>query len=173
MELELKPSNYLLDDIPHACLVAEVKNSDLPRIAARHVAAFCKDPICKIYLVGGEPTKISNWQQEVLDMLFKNEGLADAVAEGMKNYEDGLVGTECHYDCMRHQQDRKIIADCGFLPFLTIAYVVIDDTERRVIISANTVFDGGLDEHGITIYLAGGRWCFDDANHFLSYKANN
>ena len=174
MELELKPANYLLDDVPCLCLVAEVKNSDLPGgLATRHIASFHKDPICKIYLLGREPTHISDWQQGFLDKLFKFGGLATAVAEGMKDYEDGVVGADCYFECMRRERDRKIIAECGFLPFLTIAYVVIDDIERRVIISAYTVFDGGLDEHGITIYLSGSRWCFDDASHFLAYKANS
>src|SRR5258706_16396650 len=84
---KFKLSNKFLGDLKLPCLTATVKNSKLPGVAHRHVAEFEHDGDCVIYLRGKNPKEISSWQQEVLDQLFANEGLAAAVTQGMKEYE--------------------------------------------------------------------------------------
>jgi hypothetical protein len=77
-------------DVP--CLSPTVKNSELPCVAFRHISEFEEDPDCTIYLRGQDSEKISAWEQEILDRLFKNEGLAAAVNEDMKEYRPVLNG---------------------------------------------------------------------------------
>jgi hypothetical protein len=163
---EFKPSKSFLGDIRLACLVAKLKNSDLPKVAARHIATTKKDPPCKIYLRCSKANEISAWQREMLERLFVKEKLPSFLEEGMKEYETGKDwegydqnDTETYQDIRRY----------GIVPFLTLHEIVIDDVTKEVIISANTDWDGHLDEHGITIYLSEGKWRFDLGDRQYDY----
>lgn len=155
-------------DIP--CLLAKVKNSDLPGVAFRHIAECEEDPICEIYLRGRKPDKISPWQQEVLTQLFEKDGLAAAVAEAMKEYETNpkWAGEGCVHLA---EEDRQRIKEHGIAPYITISVIVIDEVRRKVILRADTVIDGNLDEHGISIFLSKERWRFEYAEYFDRYQS--
>jgi hypothetical protein len=161
------PSKRFLADTDLPCLFAAVKNSQLRGFAIKHIEEFKKDPKCKIYLRGADSKKITAWQQEMLRQLFENDGLAAAVAEGMKEFEARGVD-ECYSDY--DEVERQLIKENTFLPYLTIDCVVIDDIGQKVLISANAV-GSVLEEHGITIFLSEGRWRFEDADYLIRYRS--
>jgi hypothetical protein len=70
---EFKPCGDFLGDIKLPCLVAVVKNSELPRVGDRHIAEFLTDPLCQVYLRGADSTTISKWQKQILDTLFEQD----------------------------------------------------------------------------------------------------
>lgn len=155
-------------DIP--CLLAKVKNSELSGVAFRYIAECEEDPDCKIYLRGRKPEKISPWQQEILDQLFEQEGLAAAVAEGMKEYASSSKWGGKNYAELA-EEDRQKIKEHGIAPHITISTIVIDEVKHQVILRADTIIDGNLDEHGISIYLNKDRWRFDTAEYFDHHAA--
>jgi hypothetical protein len=160
------PSQEFLGEITLPCLRAEIKNSQVPGIASRHIEQYKEDPICRIYLRAKNPLEKSPWQQKMLQQLFEQEGLAAAVAEGMKEYEAGCIGDP--YDDF-DEDEREQIAEQGFAPFLFVEYIVIDDEEQKVLIGADNPAST-LHEHGITIYLSDGHWHFADADHSIRYQ---
>jgi len=172
MELpEFKPSKRFLHDTTLPCLVAKVKNSKLPGVAAQHITQFKDDPTCKIVFRGHDPTKISSWQREMLEQLLQKNGLGNAVEEAMKEYE---TSPEWGGDfCANLENEmRQKVKEQGMAAFITIYVIVIDEIERKVLISAGTTYDGNLDEHGITIYSSEGRWRFDNADYFIHYESD-
>jgi hypothetical protein len=160
-----KPSKRFVDGIKLPCLVAQIKNSELPGIATEYRAQTRSNPYCDIYLRGKDPTKISAWQRQALEQLFKKNGLTAAVSEGMKQFEK--IGGESIYaefdeaECLR-------VKKLGFAPYLRIDDVVIDEIKQVVLISADSVVNL-LHEHGITIHWRKGRWRFDDGDPFNDY----
>jgi hypothetical protein len=148
-----------------------VKNSQLPGIASGHISECEEDPGCDIYLRGRESRKISPWQQEILDRLFKSEGLAAAVTEAMKEYETSSKWGGNNYAELA-EEDRLKIRQHGIAAYITVSAIVIDDIKHKVILRADTIIDGNLDEHGITIYLSKERWRFDTADYFIRYESN-
>lgn len=166
-----KPSKRFLDDLKLPCLVAKVKNSKLPGLAKLHIAEFKEDDVCEIYLRGKNPKKISPWQRGVLKELFEDEELPVAVDTGLKEYATSRKWGGNNYADL-FAEDRQKIKKHGILPYIVLDTVVIDDEKREVILSASTVIDGNLDEHGITIYRRKDRWRFDDADYFIRYHAD-
>jgi hypothetical protein len=153
------------------CLWVTVKNSRLPGIASRHIQEFGEDPDCAIYLRGRKAKTISPWQQEILDQLLKNEGLAAAVTEAMKEYETSSKWGGKDYAELA-EEDRLKILQYGIPAYITVSTIVIDEIKRKVIIRANTIIDGNLDEHGIAIFLSKGHWRFETADYFIRYQSN-
>lgn len=165
---KFKPSRKFLSDIKLHCLTATIKYSKLPGVAHRHVVEFKNDGDCVIYLRGNDPKKISPWQQKVLDQLFTNEGLAAAVTEGMEEYQTSdKWGGKDYAELSR--EDRARIRKHGIAPYIFLHGVVIDELQREVILCGQTIIDGNLDEHGISIHLKKGRWRFDTADYFTRY----
>ena len=66
---------------------------------------------------------------------------------------------------------RQKIKKHGIAPHITIFMIAIDEVMQEVILRADTVVDGNLEEHGISIYLKKGRWRFDTAEYFDHYAA--
>jgi hypothetical protein len=155
-------------DIP--CLFAKVKNSALPGVAFRHIAECEEDPDCDIYLRGRKPEKFSPWQQGILEQLFEKDGLAAAVTEAMKEYETSPKWAGEGYVHLA-EEDRQKIKEHGIAPYITISAVVIDEVRRKVILRADTVIDGNLDEHGISIFLSKERWRFETARYINQYQS--
>ena len=165
---KFKPSNKFLGDIKLACLTATIKYSRLPGVAHRHVAEFEDDGDCVIYLRGKDPKKVSPWHQKVLDQLFTNEGLAAAVNEAMKEYQTtDQWGGKDYAELSR--EDRAKIRKHGIAPYVFLHGVVIDELQREVILCGQTIIDGNLDEHGISIYLKKGHWHFDASDYYTGY----
>ncbi len=164
---EFKPSRRFLGDYAVPCLIAKVKNSALPGIASRYISQFKKDPICTIYLRGADAKKVSAWQQEMLVQLFGEGGLATAVAEGIKELE-AQHGTACYSD--RTEDECQSIKVHGYLPFLWVDLIVIDEVEQRVMLRPDDVA-GPLHEHGATIFLREGRWRYEE-NHLNDYEGS-
>src|SRR5262249_15870831 len=69
-------------------------------------------------------------------------------------------------------EDRLKIRQYGIAAYITVSAIVIDENKHRVILRADTVIDGNLDEHGITIFLSKERWRFDTADYFIRYAVN-
>lgn len=155
-------------DIP--CLSAKVKNSEMSGVAFRHIAECKEDPVCDIYLRGRKLDKVSPWQQEILTKLFENDGLAAAVAEALKEYEASPKWAGEGYAHLA-EEDRQKIKEHGIAPYVTISVIVIDEVRRKVILRADTVIDGNLDEHGISIFLSKERWRFEYAEYFDHYQS--
>ena len=164
---EFKPAKRFLVDYAVPCLVGKVKNSELRGIASRHISQFKKDPTCTIYLRGADSKKVSAWQQEILAQLFEREGLAAAVAEGIKELE-AQRGTDCYSGYT--EEERQSIKEHGYLPSLWIDLMVIDEVEQRVMLRPNDIA-GPLHEHGATVFLREGRWRYED-NHLDDYEGN-
>ncbi len=162
---EFKPSKRFVSGANIPCLTAQVKNSDLPGIATEYIAQTKKDTSCKIYLRGKDPKNISDWQQKMLEQLFTKNGLTAAVTEGMKEFEK--TGGERVYDEFDDDECKRV-KKLGFVPYLRIDCVVIDEIENVVLILADSEV-GLLHEHGVTIHLSKSRWCFDDGERFDRY----
>ena len=157
-----KPSKRFLGRFDLPCLVASIQNSRLPGVAARHIAENKNVPTCKIYLRGRNRKRISRWQQENLDRLFLNEGLAKAIEEAMKEFgkdPDAYMESE-----------RVEIKRYGAAPFVYLTTIVIDEIQNEVILSGGSYL-GTFVEHGLSIYLSKGRWRWDVADYFIHYQA--
>jgi hypothetical protein len=165
---DFKPTREFFADISLPCLVAKVKNSTLPKVATRHIAACKEDPQCEIYLRCTKAREISGWQKEMLEYLLEKEALPAVLKEGMKDFE---TGKEWPGYCSHEKENYRDIKRYGIVPHLTLSAIVIDDVTREVIIAANTDWDGHLDEHGITIYLSKGRWRFDLGDRQFDYSS--
>jgi hypothetical protein len=161
-----KPSKRFLGDINLSCLVAKIKNSKLPGVAARHVAEFKDDRACKIYLRGKNPKKISAWQQEILEQLFVEEGLAPAIEEAMKDYGKD---PDAYSDCSAKEQ--KEIKKHGIAPFIWLSVIVIDEIKKEVIFNGGCERGVHITEHGLSVYLRKGRWRWDEADYFIRYHS--
>ncbi len=165
---KFKLSNKFLGDLKLPCLTATIKYSKLPGVAHRHVAEFEDDGDCVIYLRGRDQKEISPWQQETLDRLFSNEGLAAAVTEGMKEYETSDEWDGKDYAELS-QEDRARIREHGIAAYVFLSAVVIDELLHETMLCGQTIIDGNLDEHGITVYFNKGRWHFDTADYSTRY----
>ncbi len=158
-----KPSRRFLGEFALPCLVAQIKNSNLPGVAARHIAECKDDPRCRIYLRGRNRKRISPWQQEMLDRLFLNGGLAAAIEQAMKAFgkdPDAYLESE-----------RVQIKQYGAAPFVHLTTIVIDEIQQEVILSGGSDMGGHLQEHGLNIYLHKGRWRWGVADYFIRYQA--
>jgi hypothetical protein len=162
---EFKASRRFVNNTKVPCLVAKIRNSEIGGIGNRYIAENRKDPLCSVYLRSKATQKISPWQQKLLDKLFREKGLAKAVAEGMREFEKkGGSGIYDEFDDNERQQVRKV----GFVPYVFIDCIVIDDIEEKVLIGADSSV-GILHEHGITIYLDKGKWRFKEGDHLNNY----
>jgi hypothetical protein len=159
-----KPSKRFLGEFALPCLSARIKNSKLPGVAARHIAEYENDPLCKIYLRGTNPRKISTWQQEILEQLLVEEGLAPAIEQALKGY-----GKDPNAYCS--EEERAEIRKYGFAPFIWISVIVIDEVNREVILSGGSEWSVHIPEHGLSIYLRKSRWCWDEADYFIRYRS--
>jgi hypothetical protein len=160
-----KPSKRFLGEFDLPCLAAKLKNSKLPGVAARHIAESEDDPICAIYLRGTDPKKVSAWQQEILDQLFVEEGLAGAIEEALKGY-----ARDPNAYCS--EEERAEIRKHGFAPFIWISVIVIDEVQREVILSGGSEVSVHIPEHGLSIYLRQSRWRWDEADYFIRYQSS-
>jgi hypothetical protein len=156
-----KSSRCFLDNYDIPCLVAELKNSDVPGLARTYIKTTGKDPVFDVYLRVKESKKRSTWMQTKLNQLFKQDGLTAAVAEGIKELPDNS------FDFMG--EDRRDIRAHGFYSYVYIQYVVIDEIRRKVLIGINDTFL--FIEHGGLIYLKAGRWHLGDADDYITYAA--
>lgn len=163
--LSFQAADRFLGDIKLPCLVAKIRNSQLPRIATVHIAELGSDRECSVFL-RGKDNQVSDWQKQVLDRLFEGDGLAVAVSEGMGEYERAVE--DCY--CDLEGRERDVLQAYGILPFLTVSDVVVDDVMHIALIRVHTTYIGNLDEHGVTIYLKEGRWRFDDATYTINYR---
>ncbi len=164
-----QPSEWFLEEIEIPCLMATVKNSELPGIAIGYIAENEDDPECEIYLCGKNAGEISAWQREVLEELFEQDGLARAVAEGMREYETSEEWGGNGYE-VSPEDGRKIERD-GIASHVALNTIVIDDVKQLVILDVDMELDLNLAENGITLYREkGSRWRFDNADYFIQYQ---
>lgn len=158
---EFKASKRFLDEYAVSCRVAKIKNSDVPGLATQHIAHFKEKPKLEIHLREKSPGKSSKWMQAQLEQLFAKDGLAAAVAAGIKelgedayNYLDGKEG--------------RFIKQHGFAPYVYVKQLVIDEVKQKVLM----IIDDGFDvftEHGGVIYQKGSRWRIGDFDDFYDY----
>jgi hypothetical protein len=142
------------------CLVAEMKNSDVPEVATNYVADPGEDLAFTVYLRVKKTETMSPWMQQKLEELFERDGLTKAIAEGLKKLDaDG-------YDFLL-EQERDFVKTHGYHPYVYIKEIVLDEIKEKVLISLGD--DSVLNEHGITIHLKAGRWRFADDDPFSRY----
>ena len=146
-----------MDDISAPCLKATLPNSSVPNLAAREIKKRMEDPDFEILLRAKDPSRITPWQNEMLERLLKKGGLAEAIEQGMKDYKTERGDEYLDYE-KRNWED---IERNGVLPHIVLSAVVIDDIRREVILQLNTSVDIHLEEHGAAIYLKDGQWKFD------------
>ena len=103
-----------MDDLKTPCQVARLRNSQVPKLARKHIAEFKEDPPFRIYLRGPEPKKLSPWQRKILERLFVREELIEAISQGMKEFETSpkWCGYEDGTEILRH----------GILPYLYLKF---------------------------------------------------
>lgn len=165
-----KPSKHFLGDTNLPCLLAKVKNSKFPGVATRYISEFKKDPACEIYLRGKDPKKISKWQQVILQKLFVKKGMVAAIDQAMEEYASGPKwGARRFGDLIL--EDRQDIDKYGIASHIAVSAVIIDEIQQQVILSAHTLIDPHLSEHGISIFLKKGRWRIDDRDYFINYRS--
>jgi hypothetical protein len=162
---DFKPSKQFLEDVTLPCLVAKVKNSRLPGVAARYSAEFEENPTCRICLRGKDPKKISAWQRDILNQLFVQEGLAPAIEEALKPYGKDP-------NAYNSEEERTEIKKHGFAPFIWLDVIVIDEIKKEVILSGGSEASVHIPEHGLSIYLRKGRWHWDEADYFIRYESS-
>jgi hypothetical protein len=162
-----KPSKQFLGEIDLACLVAKIKNSKLAGVAARYIAESKDDRTCEMYLRGKNPKKISEWQQEMLEQLFVKEELASAIEQAMKEY-----GKNPDAYCGCTEEEQSEIKKYGIAPFVWLSVIVIDEIKKEVIFSGGCERAFHIAEHGLSIYLHKGRWRWDEAEYFDSYRSD-
>ena len=144
------------------CLVAEMKNSDVPEVAKKYVAGSSDDSVFEVYLRVKKPEAMSPWMQQKLEELFERDGLTKAIAEGLKELDaDG-------YDFLL-EHERDFVKTHGYHPYVYIKEIVLDEIKEKVLISLGD--DSVLNEHGITIHLKAGRWRFADGDLFGRYQS--
>lgn len=163
---EFKPSKKFLGEYDLPCLVAEIKNSDVPGLATQHIAQFKENPKMEIHLRAKEAGKISAWMQKLLDVLFAKDGLTAAVVEGIKELPSDNFD---HFD----GEEGRFIKKHGYAPYVFVKQVVIDEVARKVFM---TIGDGdGMDvfaEHGGVILMQGVRWHFEDGDYYSDYTGS-
>ena len=127
-----KRSRSFIQDLNVPCLKATIRNSAIPKLAARHIARFVDEPEFDIFLRAQQPGQITPWQQTILERLFEREELALAIQQGM---EDFLAQTD--YDDLVDYEKRAWddIKLNGALPHLELLFLVVDDIEQQVIFS--------------------------------------
>jgi hypothetical protein len=157
---EFKPSRRFLGEYDIPCLVAEIKNSDVPGVATADTASTHKDRTFPVYIRVKEADRTSPWTKEKLEELLERDGLATAVAEGLKNLPSDI------FDYKPEQQRLEIEAN-GYSPFVWIQSVVIDEVRKMVMIELDDI--SVLSEHGIFIYLKSGKWHFAQGEYFVAY----
>src|SRR5262249_2738169 len=118
-----KPSRKILDEYDVPCLVATVKNSKLPGVAARSRADSRDDCACRIYLRGKHSKAISAWQRGMLEQFFEKEQLAPIIANVMAGYEK-KAGKQAY---MFDEKERNDFEKHGIVPLMTLSTIVIDD----------------------------------------------
>lgn len=163
---DFKPCENFLGETGLPCLLAKVKNSEFPGIGARYISRWKDDPVCKIYLRSKTPDKITPWQQEMLEKLFTQDGIRDAVTEAMKECEQKL-GEQLQFAVAKEEQSR--VKKTGLLPHVVLHCILLDESRKRVLMQADAPM-GILNEHGITIYLKDGRWRYEDGGCFEYYE---
>jgi hypothetical protein len=146
-----------MEDISAPCLRATLPNSSVPNLAAREIEKQLEDPEFDIFLRAKDPGRITPWQNEILELLLKKGGLAEAIEQGMMHYKSERDNDYVDYE-RRNWEDIK---RNGVLPHMVLLTVVIDDIRREVILQLSTSLDGHLEEHGVAIHLKGDKWKFD------------
>jgi hypothetical protein len=162
---EFKSSKEFFGEINLFCLVATVANSTVPGLATRHISKYGEDLQFDVFVRGKKADEISDWQESILQRLFENEELPEAIEQGMKEFEtsDEWAGYE------RDEENYGDIKRYGILPHLTLVAIVIDEIRHEVILSLNTEWDGNLAEHGIVISLHKERWKFNYLDYLSEY----
>jgi hypothetical protein len=148
---EFKTKRVFLEDIDLPCLFAKVKNSELPKVATRHIAKHKKDPICEIWVRGSNPKALTEWPKEMLGNLLEKEGLPAALEAGMREYETNKEEWPGYFE--DNAETYGEIKQYGILPFLTMHTIVIDEIRRMMILGCHTEWDIHLSEHGIAIFF--------------------
>ena len=162
---EFKPKRVFLDDVDVPCLYAKVKNSELPKVATRHIAKYKKDPVCTIYLRSVEFPAVSDWQQHILDELFAKEKLAAVIETAMKEFaNEPWPGFDVN-NSRNHKQFKKH----GIAPYMTLSSVVLDDIKKEAIISGRMEWDDIFHESGISIHRTPSGWKFDYDDYLFGY----
>ena len=157
---QFNPSNRFLGEYEVPCLVAEMKNSDVPEVATKYVTDPGDELAFKVHLRVKQTEALSPWMQLKLEELFARDGLTTAITEGLKKLDaDG-------YDFLL-EDEREDVKAHGYHPYVYIQEIVLDEVKEKVLIllGDNSV----LNEHGMTIHSKAGRWRFDDADPFIRY----
>lgn len=161
---KFKPAKHYLGEYNIPCRLAKVKNSKLSGIATRAIVKSKEDPICEIYLHGKGAKNFSAWEKGILEQIFDGRSLAALVDSAMKGYAKDPSG----YTSAKPAEQEEI-QKIGIAPFMTIYQIAIDDKRKEAILSARTLLDLNLIEHGINIYLKKGKWHFSDAQYYIRY----
>jgi hypothetical protein len=164
---EFKTKRVFLEDIDLPCLFAKVKNSELPKVATRHIAKHKKDPICEIWVRGSNPKALTEWPKEMLGNLLEKEGLPAALEAGMREYETNKEEWPGYFE--DNAETYGEIKQYGILPFLTMHTIVIDEIRRMMILGCHTEWDIHLSEHGIAIFFQDGKWHFRLGDYLSEY----
>jgi hypothetical protein len=166
---EFEPSHKILGRYDAPCLVATVKNSNLPGVAARYIAEFKKNPACKIYLRGKNPKVAGAWEREMLEQFFEKEQLAPIIESVLTEYEK-KAGKRAY---MLDEKERDDFEKRGIAPFMTVSTIVIDGTTKEVVIVARCDPAMHFAEHGLNIYLKNNQWGYDDGEYLEHYRSES
>lgn len=161
---QFSPSDQIIYDTPCKCLKATMPNSIIPELGKRYMEKYGKDSEFQIYL-RCKKNIITDWQKGILEMLFENQKLPEAIVQGMMDYEKQSYAEML--PCDKSSWD-KIKSD-GILPHLALRSVVVDDILRKVILVLVTESDGNLEEHGIAICLDDNQWVFNGLDFAVEY----
>jgi hypothetical protein len=163
---EFKPKRVFLEDIDLPCFFAKVKNSELPKVAARHIAKYKKDPSCEIWVRSSNHKELTGWPKEMLEQLLEKEGLPAALEEGMRDYETNKAWPGYFKE---DEDNYNAIKEHGIVPLMTVDQIIVDEIRRTIILGCHTEWDIHLDEHGIALFWKDGVWRFELGDYLSDY----
>jgi hypothetical protein len=167
---EFKPKRVYLEDIDVPCLLAKVKNSELPGVAKGHLAKYKKDPICEIWVRSTKPKELTEWPKQILGNLLEKEGLPAALEEGMREYETNQEAWPGYDE--DDEENYGQIKQHGIVPLLTVNTIVVDEIRRIIILGCHTEWDIHLAEHGIAMFFKDGKWHFQLGDYLSEYMGD-
>lgn len=137
------------------CLVAKMRNSEVPEVGRMHRKEFKEDPFFEVVLVGREAHTMTDWHNEMLNRLFAKDELLKGVEMGLKQMKNSR-GFEFEDEALEYMKDGS------FLPWVYFLTVIIDSTRKIVTLNLENEIDSNLQEHGIIILLRNNKWAWLD-----------
>lgn len=141
------------------CMVARLKNSNIPNIGKRHLAETKQDPTLEVVLLDEKAPTLSPWHSKMLMKLFEEDELSKGIEAGLK---DMVASGE-----MEFEPDALVkIGDGSFADWVYVKTVIIDGVKELICIFLDNEIDSNLQEHGLILFFKNDKWVWSDDQEF-------